>query len=161
MRLPDFIRRRLLHWAFRVMDSRKPDFIIGEPDRPYIHRWHVRKAKWFSIYLHDIKRSDDDRALHDHPASNASAILAGGYVEVLSHDGSVRYRRRTGDILFRRAEMPHRLIIGDYEPGAITIWIKWRDRRTWGFYTLGGERWVPWQEFCDPINPGLARKGEP
>lgn len=36
----------------------------------------------FTARIHNVKRSDHDRALHDHPWHNASLVLRGGYWEV-------------------------------------------------------------------------------
>ena len=82
MRLPPFILRRLLAKANNIM-RRPPDFIIGEPANPYLIRWWViPRNRWFNIYLHEIRRSDDDRALHDHPWLNCSILLHGGYFSI-------------------------------------------------------------------------------
>lgn len=56
--------------------SREPDFVIGDPNDPYLIRWWLRRDRAEgSIYLHQIRRSDDDRALHDHPWPSTSIIL--------------------------------------------------------------------------------------
>ncbi len=42
---------------------RKPDFIIGGPENPYLLRWYlIPQNRFFNVYLHKILRSDDDRA---------------------------------------------------------------------------------------------------
>jgi hypothetical protein len=57
---------------------RAPDFLIGGADDPYIRRWWViPRNRWFNVYLHQFLRSDDDRALHDHPWANCSILLRG------------------------------------------------------------------------------------
>ena len=62
---------------------REPDFIIGTPDNPYIRRWWViPRNRFFNIYLHNIIRDDDDRALHDHPWRWCSIHLRGAYYEI-------------------------------------------------------------------------------
>jgi hypothetical protein len=48
---------------------------------PYMDRF-VLQTPWFEVRLHHILRSDDDRALHDHPFSFTSLLLTGGYREV-------------------------------------------------------------------------------
>ena len=58
----------LQEWAATVMASRRPDFIIGPEDNPYMRRWFiVPRNPYQNIYLHEVLRSDDDRAGHDHP----------------------------------------------------------------------------------------------
>ena len=76
------LARRLAKWAKGYMAKRPPDFVIGKPENPYLLRWWVLpRNRVFNIYLHLFMRSDDDRALHDHPWWNASFVLDGGYVE--------------------------------------------------------------------------------
>jgi hypothetical protein len=70
------------------------NLLIGHAKRtPYLHladymqRFWVRrhnddKSNW-AARVHNIKRSDLDRALHDHPWKNISIVLMGGYWEVM------------------------------------------------------------------------------
>ncbi len=64
--------------------TRPPDFVVQAPNgEVYLNRWHlIPKNRWFNIYLHHFLRSDDDRALHDHPWWNASILLTGEYTEI-------------------------------------------------------------------------------
>lgn len=63
---------------------REPDFIIGNPQDPYLIRYWLRRDRpEGSIYLHCIRKSDDDRALHDHPWSSTSLVLEGTLREIL------------------------------------------------------------------------------
>lgn len=81
--------------AQRVM-RRRPDFIVGGHDDPYLQRWYVLGAEPHPteprmtprtlfglclIYVHRFDRSDDDRAHHDHPAASLSLALWGKAVE--------------------------------------------------------------------------------
>jgi hypothetical protein len=50
---------------------REPDLYIGG-----------KGNRLFNVYLHKIVRSDDDRALHDHPWYWLSVMLRGRYAEV-------------------------------------------------------------------------------
>lgn len=78
------LAQRLAKWGLKKMKSRKPDFVIGSEDNPYLLRWWILpRNKFFNIYLHLFMRSDDDRALHDHPWWNASFVLDGGYYEYM------------------------------------------------------------------------------
>src|SRR3954466_1246173 len=87
---------------------REPDFIIGGEDDPYIRRWWViPRNRFFNIYLHQFLRSDDDRALHDHPWVNCSILLRGEYIEHLKDCSLVR---SAGDVVFRRSgAIAHRI----------------------------------------------------
>jgi hypothetical protein len=55
----------------------------------------------FNVYLHHFLRSDDDRALHDHPWINLSLLLDGCYLEHCG-DGRARFRDE-GQFVARRA----------------------------------------------------------
>lgn len=150
-----------LWFALRLMARRAPDFVIGGADRPYMQRWWViPRNRWFNIYLHKIIRSDDDRALHDHPWLNCSILLKGSYVEIVPAALPYKYGDRTvvkvrhaGSVVTRRAVQPHRLEIID-EP-VISLFITGPNVRTWGFYAPQG--WVNWKDFTDPDDPGLYR----
>ncbi|WP_412535944.1 hypothetical protein [Marinobacter sp. MIT932201] len=127
---------------------REPDFIIGDPQDPYLIRYWLRRDRpEGSIYLHCIRKSDDDRALHDHPWSSTSLVLQGTLREILP-DGS---RLLTpGCIVSRSAEQAHRLEVVD---GPVwTLFITGAVEREWGFHCPNG--WVHWKEFTDPATNG-------
>ena len=153
----------LLALAKRIM-RRPADFIIGGADNPYMHRWYViPRNRWFNIYLHRIVRSDDDRALHDHPWMNCSILLQGMYVEWKPDQRGeycygmplVGVLRTAGSIVFRKARAPHRLEVPTDGDEVISLFITGPNVRDWGFYAPQG--WVHWQEFTDPSDPGLYR----
>lgn len=112
MKLPQFLLRRLRAFAFGVK-ARAPDVVIGGHERPYLLRWFViPRNPVFNVYLHMFLRSDDDRALHDHPwLFNASVMIYGGYVEHTIDDGGIHRRteRVGGDLKLRFGPAPHRL----------------------------------------------------
>lgn len=121
--------------------KRAPDFIIGSPDDPYLRRWWiVPRNRWFNIYLHQILKSDDDRALHDHPWWNVSFILLGGYIE---HTPRGKHNRKVGSVVFRKATAAHRLEIKTTP--AWTLFITGPRIRQWGFHCPKG--WVHWRDF--------------
>lgn len=91
----------------RRMFSGKPHQIIGGADDPYMLRWYViPRNPLLNIYVHRFVRSDDDRALHDHPWWFVSLILRGQYDEVTERSVT---RRRAGTVAFRPAEWRHRV----------------------------------------------------
>ena len=129
--------------------QRPPDFVIGGHERPYLLRWFViPRNPLFNVYLHEFRRSDDDRALHDHPwLFNASWLLGGGYVEHTIKAGGimVRAQRQAGDWKLRFGPAPHRLellTVADYvrtQPDNVaelrcwTLFITGPRVRQWGF----------------------------
>ena len=131
--------------------KRPPDFVIG---RDYLRRWYlISRNRWFCIYLHNIQRSDDDRALHDHPWWNVSIILKGEYWEETSNGLSYWPR---WSVIFRRAITRHRLIVMD-NSDVWTLFIRGRKIRTWGFWCPKG--FVPWYDFVDMSNTGEIGPG--
>ena len=127
---------------------REPDFIIGNPQDPYLIRYWLRRDRpEGSIYLHCIRKSDDDRALHDHPWSSTSLVLEGTLREILPEGSRLL---TPGTIVSRSAEQAHRLEVVD---GPVwTLFITGAVEREWGFHCPNG--WVHWKEFTDPATNG-------
>ncbi len=141
-----------MKWPRTLTVPRAPDFIIGGADDPYLLRWYViPRNRWFNIYLHRFMRSDDPRALHDHPWANMSILLRGRYVEHLA-DGTVKIRRAPG-IVCRSATAAHRIHLIAGRP-VWTLFLTGRKVRTWGFLCPKG--WRSWQEFCNPADDGAT-----
>lgn len=133
------------------MIARKPDFIIGKPDNPYLLRWYlIPRNKVFNIYLHKFLKSDDDRALHDHPwIFNLSLIIKGKYLEY-KPGGIVKNRHRFIPYL-RIGEAPHRVVLINNQP-VWTVFITGLVVREWGFYCPSG--WKHWKEFTKKTDNG-------
>lgn len=131
--------------------KRKPDFVIGSADDPYLLRWYVIPMnRYFNIYLHNFRRSDDDRALHDHPWWNLSIILRGGYWEHLPVDSANlktrRWWRRPFKPYFRTAMAAHRIELDLPITGPVwSLFFTGPKIRTWGFWCPQG--WRRWTEF--------------
>lgn len=151
--------------------GRFPDIIIGEEDNPYLLRWYIiPRNRFFNIYLHKFCRSDDDRALHDHPwLFNMSVLIEGIYHEHLPGDKIVRRMAgRLSGFKFRWGKAPHRVallkVVGMYkaffdpakgfpqdaithqeEEPVWTIFITGPRVREWGFYCPKG--WRHWKVF--------------
>jgi len=131
-------------WACDIMFHRPPDQIIGqEPGRPdYLRRWlTIPKNRAGNSYLHLIGRSDDDRALHDHPWDNVSIIIDGRYIE---HTPEGQFVRHPGDIVHRKATDRHRLELIDGAP-VTSLFIVGPKIREWGFWCPQG--FVHWRDF--------------
>lgn len=164
------LRKRADAW----ITGRAPDFIIGGDKDPYLLRWWlIPRNPLFNVYLHLFLRSDDDRALHDHPwLFNCSLLLSGQYIE---HTPTGVFLRRAGDWKFRWWKAPHRVELLEWAPGGIhfamladghrrmrlkpcaTIFITGPRVRRWGFYCPQG--WVHWKEFTASHDKGAIGKG--
>lgn len=138
---PDFMQT----WAHQQME-RTPDFVIGDG---YLKRWWiVPRNRMSNTYLHEINKSDDDRALHDHPWDNISFVIEGSYTEITpKHPEGLL--REAGSVITRKATDSHRLII----PGGgrcISLFTTGPIVREWGFHCPKG--WRHWKKFV--ANPG-------
>lgn len=191
MRLPDPLRHRLIRWACaRHVQDRPPDFIIGSEKEPYLLRWFVFREgrRWRAlsederqrlfqknnprhdigegrnVYIHRFLRSDDDRALHDHPWPWRTIVLEGEYLEHRPADPNdpsgptVTHHHRAGDIGTRRSGTEaHRVELIDGKP-ALTLFVTGRREREWGFWCpVTG--WRHWREFTAPGDSGQVGRG--
>lgn len=138
-------------WAGEIM-GRKPDFVIGDN---YMHRWFVvPRNPWQNVYLHRILKSDDDRALHDHPWDNRTLVIVGRYIEHLADGRQVL--RVAGDVIERSADTLHRLEVLPGE-AAVSLFMTGPKQREWGFACPQG--WVHWEDFTAAGDPGQIGRG--
>ena len=130
---------------FRRLLSGRPHQVIGGHDDPYLLRWYlIPRNPVLNVYLHKFLRSDDDRALHDHPWWFVSVILKGEYREITEHGdvlrvgGGWRLWEATRLLAFRPAEWRHRVALirddGVHESPCWTLIVTGRRTRTWGFW---------------------------
>lgn len=144
-------------WYTRLAASRPPDFVIGGRDNPYMQRWWIiPRNRFFNIYLHKFLRSDDDRALHDHPWVNVSYLLAGTYVEHSILAGGVHRAvcYRAGDLKFRWPSTAHRIEI---DQPCWSLFITGPVVREWGFHCPAG--WRSWKVFTSERDKGAIGRG--
>lgn len=145
------------------MASRAPDVVIGQD---YLQRWHlVPRNRRANLYLHAFHRSDDDRALHDHPWPSVSLLLSSHYWECVparSHepDGDTAALLRPLGALHRRpAHAAHRIELPVEYPDepVITLFATGPKVREWGFWCPQG--WRHWQDFTTMKADGSAERG--
>jgi hypothetical protein len=119
--------------------------------------WVIPRNKSFNIYLHHFLKSDDDRALHDHPWINMSLLLTGKYIEHTISAGGVHNRKEysAGAIKFRGAKYAHRVELTDGP--CWSLFITGPVMREWGFHCPSG--WKYWKEFVEMTNKGSMSKG--
>lgn len=142
-------------YAAAVIATRAPDLVIGPAHDPYLRRWFVvPRNPWQNVYLHEFLRSDDDRALHDHPWNNRTLVLSGRYFEHL-RGGAIR-ERREGWNGARRAAAAHRV---ELVPGerAVTLFTTGPVIREWGFWCPQG--WRHWRDFTAGEHGELVGRG--
>lgn len=185
------LSQRLVAWLMRRTtyhcDQLPPDFIVGGWDDAYLLRWYLvpwsRWCKawrdrpeiewtwwqrfvmaWPVAYHHRFMRSDDDRALHDHPWCNVSIVLRGEYVEHTIDAGGIHRRavRRAGDVVFRRATRAHRVELRTDDNGTpkpcTSLFLTGFRLREWGFH-CPQQGWIHWRRFTNPTDRGATGKG--
>lgn len=175
LNLPLSQRLRMRMWSsfarfaagmIRRAEDRLPDFVIGDPEAPYLFRWWlIPRNPFCNIYLHQTVSSDPDREMHCHPWWNVSIILRGLYVERMPARQEQKPRmderrhidrlRAPGDVVFRSGRHRHRLIV-DGAP-CWSLFITGPRYRTWGFWCRKG--FVPWRRFVNPTRPGQVGRG--
>lgn len=148
--------------ADRIIDrcsAQAPDYVIGGQARPYLLRWWIARNPLFCVYVHCFLRSDDDRALHDHPWANASILLRGEYTEHTIAAGGIHRRQvlRAGAIRMRwSGRIAHRIEL--HNGPCWTLFITGPRYRSWGFH-CPDQGWVHWQRFTAASDPGAIGPG--
>lgn len=155
LRLPNWLIGALIRRAMRSPYSHINDYMARYWLVPYRNStagvgcgpvsFFRRPLAWLiqrlgiAIRIHHIKKSDDDRAFHDHPWWYVTLILRGGYYEVQPrykqglYCGANHTWRRPGTALFRRATSWHRLEVRPKGRGAWTLFITGPKTNSWGF----------------------------
>ena len=130
-----------------MRDGSEPIDELGSPRRDAVFRTGVH------VYLHHFHRSDEDRALHNHPWQwSRSLILAGGYIEE---------RRGPDDLVRRRVVRPgawntidgddfHRVDLIENDCWSLFI-AGPKHGRSWGFWDRVTGKFLPWREFIASI----------
>lgn len=145
----------LAAWLIARSQRRAPDFVIGGQARPYLRRWWlIPRNPLFNAYLHQFLRSDDDRALHDHPWANCSVLLTGQYTEHTIDAGGIHRRQvlQAGAVRMRwSGRIAHRVELHDGP--CWTLFITGPRYRAWGFHCPAAG-WVPWEQFTATHDKG-------
>lgn len=134
--------------------------IRNSQGEPYLIRINLCYFKWpwsklylWGLKLHIILRSDDDRALHDHPWWFITWILCGGYKEYckktsvnpVTHESltiETVSDQKVGSLLYRPSSWMHRV---ELENPAVTLVLTGPRIREWGFATEKG--WMDWRTY--------------
>lgn len=123
--------------------------VIGDLSDPYLTRWFIiPRNRFLNIYLHRFHRSDDDRALHDHPWWSVGMVLRGGYWDVTPLG---RKWLRPGAVKVRSPETAHRVELPEGSE-SWSLFITGPRVREWGFHCPQG--WRHWRDFTAPTAEG-------
>lgn len=146
--LPKWLTWKLLrHHVHYTLYGRPMDFRIPPDTRvpAYMERWWRIPRNWATnIYFHVVRRSDDDRALHDHPWWSFSIVLEGGYWEETILPGGVHKREwfGPGRMKFRTSgKYAHRLELATEHVPARPAALQYAETmrgETLELYTMGG-----------------------
>lgn len=148
----------------RIFDYR----VIQNCERdPYLMRWYVFRRESFAIFIHKFVRSDEDRALHDHPWAFIVVPLWRGYIEHSDREcpcfacqnhpcmapERIPVKKRVWPIIgtrFRSATYRHRVELLDKKP-AWSLFFRFKRIREWGFWPKEGfmdwKKW--WNDLCE------------
>ena len=145
-----------------ILDGlRQPDLMIAPDGDPYLYRWHViPRNQRANVYFHIQVADDPERPLHDHPWDNTSVILAGGYDELVAHpifpeQVTPKVRKvREGDVVHRKAEEAHRLLLASDLGYTMTLFSTGPKRRRWGFWFPDG--WHDQAEVIENLPDGRS-----
>ncbi|MGE0289492.1 MAG: hypothetical protein AB7I42_25890 [Bradyrhizobium sp.] len=157
MKLPNWIRRPLEDWAYRVTMSRVADFILEDGERAYLYRWHIIPPNpVLSLYVHLFAGPDFGRHLHDHRSASLSLVLDGWYEEIwatpqmcMAGGDGVVARVEKGDVVYRPARNAHMVT---RTAGAVTIFITGPTWRRWGFWV--NREWVDYKTYFEQQQSG-------
>lgn len=153
--------------------------IVNCAREPYLFRWYLIRTKRLGLFVHKFVRSDEDRALHDHPWSFLVIPLWGGYVEhsdrlILTKRGRQRamrefvlnpdflemilsqrepVKRRVWPLIstrYRDTTYRHRVELINGRP-SWSLFFRFTKTREWGFWPKDGFiQWNKWwQEKCE------------
>lgn len=144
----DRIAHIVLSKFFNYRDIVK--FELGK-DALYLRRWFLP----FHFFIHNIRRSDSDRHLHDHPWDFTSLCLRGGYIEMIGTGDDRRTLAKRWfspfQIVRNKAEHTHIVKLFHDAFARIPYTSTWtlvkagKARRVWGFWVDG--EWVDWRTY--------------
>lgn len=122
--------------------------LLDRGDRPFLVRRGI-DVRLFGVYLHQITAPDPGLDMHDHPWAFASWIVRGGYSEMYAEARTPelpRFRRwRRWSIHRMRQTDAHRIV--DVEPGTVTLVLRGRKTRPWGFFQVAEGLWVDYRSY--------------
>lgn len=151
-------------WADELIEKAKktPYFHLYDKDTGdlYMERYWLEspeEGRKQTSRIHKIMRSDDARALHDHPWPSVSKLLKGGYWEIQPmHEDQdpafdaeyfTRTWRKPGDVVVRQAHSRHRLEVpeGGY---AWSLFMMGEWEKDWGFYDAD-KKFIYWRDYLN------------
>lgn len=116
--------------------------IVSKTGEVHFRRYRLLATPWFSIYLHQILKSDEDLDMHDHPWDFESMILSGAYSEFSKKEPDFKHieynKYYAGDCIKHKATDAHKIILRS--PSVWTLVCVSGRERDWGYQTSKG--WI-------------------
>jgi hypothetical protein len=133
---------KLIRFLFLIKE------IISRAGEVHFRRYRLLQTPWFAVYLHQIKKSDEEKDPHDHPWKFWSFLLKGSYrewyIEPPSYLAMHRRTYKAGDLVHHPAEDAHQLTLITPEVWTL-VFTSGRDRY-WG-YRLQDGGWIGHNEY--------------
>ncbi|MGE0757062.1 MAG: hypothetical protein AB7F89_01005 [Pirellulaceae bacterium] len=126
--------------------------LIGDQvdSAPYMVRWNFALPLGYSLKLHLILRTDDNRCAHDHPWNFLRVILWGGYYEQCDPHQPPVLRKpwrpwAPWRLYWCGRKFRHRITSLPHGSSCTLVLAGPRERE-WGYFTRDG--WVDWRSFA-------------
>lgn len=123
--------------------------IRSKEGKLHFRRWQLLKTRWFSIYIHGIYATDQDKHLHNHPWDYKSIVLKGSYIE---ETNSGTNTLQFGTITSRNGKDYHK-IKTLLTKSVYTLFIVSPVKRVWGYQVDGS--WMNHEEYRKLKNQNL------
>lgn len=120
--------------------------IVSKEGEVHFRRYRLLATPWFNIYIHNIRRSDEDLHMHDHPWHFLSIILKGVYEEKYQtfYEDQTRYANYTvGNYVKHNARDVHQITLKTPEVWTL-VFTSGRERE-WGYRTPQG--WIDFKTY--------------
>lgn len=118
---------------------------------PYLYRWYVIRTSRLGVFIHRFVRSDEDRALHDHPWAFIVIPIWRGYREH-NDRGVTRVLPILGTRMRKATYRPRVELIDGRQ--AWSLFFRFRYVRLWGFWPKAG--FVDWKKMVERSLRGLT-----
>ncbi len=148
-----------MNWLLRIVQKIfLVKEIISKEGIVHFRRYRLLQTPWLSLYIHNIRQSDMDQHMHDHPWNFLSLILEGAFYEQTSFPPNyyaIHYGKYfSGDIVKHKAEDIHRITL--ISPEVWTLVLTSGRSRDWG-YRLSDGTWIGHKEYRTLKNNGALR----
>ncbi len=132
--------------------------IVSQEGVLHFRRWRLVWTPWFSIYLHNITKSDEDIDEHEHPWDFVSLILKGSYQEDATYytaKNPIQFAATSGNpikstTVFEPGDVNRHITTDTHKltlltPSVWTLVFVGKRKHDWGYQTAKG--WIHHKEY--------------